>query len=308
MTSTTTTQRENDTTASTPSPIPQPSIRLEIQKFKMTDIRRDSTLCCIAPRGSGKSFFVRDLMYHLKDIPRGIVFSGTEHANPFFSSFIPDTYIHPRYQSEIVKKIIDKQAERLRVSHEGKTVDNGVFIIMDDCLASANCWKNDPTLCEILMNGRHYNIFYALTMQYPLGIPPNLRSNIDYSVIFREPKRINRKLLWEHYASVIPSLDLFNDIMDQCTGDYNCIVIKNSSTSNNFMDCVFWYKAEAREDFRVGCERFWRSHLDHYRPEAKKHPADIKKTSELVSLFAPSKKKIHITIHKTDPDEDDLFA
>ena len=36
------------------------------------------------------------------------------------------------------------------------------------------------------MNGRHYKILFILTMQYALGIPPNLRTNIDYVFILRK--------------------------------------------------------------------------------------------------------------------------
>ena len=32
-----------------------------------------------------------------------------------------------------------------------------------------------------------------ITMQYPLGIPPTLRTNIDYVFILREPYILNRK-------------------------------------------------------------------------------------------------------------------
>ena len=36
------------------------------------------------------------------------------------------------------------------------------------------------------MTGRHYNILFIITMQYPLGIPPALRTNLDYVFLFRE--------------------------------------------------------------------------------------------------------------------------
>ena len=39
----------------------------------------------------------------------------------------------------------------------------------------------------LFMNGRHWKIMLIITMQYPLGIPPNLRTNIDYVFILREP-------------------------------------------------------------------------------------------------------------------------
>ena len=32
----------------------------------------------------------------------------------------------------------------------------------------------------------HYKMMFIITMQYALGIPPNLRTNIDYVFILRE--------------------------------------------------------------------------------------------------------------------------
>ena len=49
-------------------------------------------------------------------------------------------------------------------------------------LCSEN-WKKEKTIKSIFFNGRHYNILFILTMQYPLGITPELRSNIDYVFI-----------------------------------------------------------------------------------------------------------------------------
>ena len=48
---------------------------------------------------------------------------------------------------------------------------------------------------SVFMNGRDYKLLFLLTMQYALGIPPNLRTNIDYVFILRENYVSNRKRL-----------------------------------------------------------------------------------------------------------------
>ena len=45
---------------------------------------------------------------------------------------------------------------------------------------------------------------YLLLLQYALGVPPNLRTNIDYVFILRENFVSNRKRLYEHYAGMFP--------------------------------------------------------------------------------------------------------
>ena len=43
------------------------------------------------------------------------------------------------------------------------------------------------------------SLLFLLTMQYALGVPPNLRTNIDYTFILREPYIANRKRIYENY-------------------------------------------------------------------------------------------------------------
>ena len=48
--------------------------------------------------------------------------------------------------------------------------------------------------------------------------------------------------------------------MDQCTENYECIVIHNNAKSNKLEDQVFWYKASDHEEFRVGAAEYWEYH------------------------------------------------
>ena len=52
--------------------------------------------------------------------------------------------------------------------------------------------KKDEKIMEILMNGRHYELTYILTMQTPLGITPDLRLNFDYVFLLKEDSTINK--------------------------------------------------------------------------------------------------------------------
>jgi hypothetical protein len=108
------------------------------------------------------------------------------------------------------------------------------------------------------MNGRHWKIMLIITMQYPLGIPPNLRTNIDYVFILREPYIANRKRIYENYAGMFPTFESFCQVMDQCTENYECLVINNNSKSNKLQDQIFWYKAEPHGNFRLGSKEFRR--------------------------------------------------
>ena len=45
--------------------------------------------------------------------------------------------------------------------------------------------------------------------------------------------------------------------MDQCTENFECLVIDNSVKSNKIEEVVYWYKAENHEDFKLGSPVFW---------------------------------------------------
>ena len=102
-----------------------------------------------------------------------------------------------------------------------------------------------------------WKVLLLITMQYPLGIPPNLRTNIDYVFILREPYLTNRKRIWENYASMFPTLESFCAVMDQTTENFECLVINNNSKSNKLNDQIFWYKAQEHKDFKLGAKEFW---------------------------------------------------
>jgi hypothetical protein len=56
---------------------------------------------------------------------------------------------------------------------------------------------------------------------------------------------------------MFPTFESFSQVMDQCTENYECLVINNNAKSNKLQDQVFWYKAENHGDFKLGSKEFW---------------------------------------------------
>ena len=74
-------------------------MNLKIKKFNMSQIRDDEIIVFIGKRRTGKSFLVKDLLYHHADIPVGCVISPTEMANGFFGEIVPKIFIHDEYET-----------------------------------------------------------------------------------------------------------------------------------------------------------------------------------------------------------------
>lgn len=244
------------------------STELELSKFNMQQIsfkpdeNKGPVVVLIGRRDTGKSYIVRDLLYHHQDIPIGTVISGTESGNGFYSEHIPKLFIHDEYNTSIIENILKRQKQVLKQikkeveSYKKSSIDPRAFVILDDCLYDAS-WTRDKMMRLLFMNGRHWKIMLIITMQYPLGIPPNLRTNIDFVFILREPYIKNRRIIHENYAGMFPTFESFSQIMDQCTENYECLVINNNSKSNKLQDQIFWYRAEQHGTFKLGSKEFW---------------------------------------------------
>ena len=241
---------------------------LELKKFDMKNIsfkpneNKGPVVVLIGKRDTGKSFLVRDLLYYQQDIPIGTVISGTEEGNGFYAKMVPKLFVHNEYNSAIIENILKRQRTVLKQikkemeTYKRSNIDPRAFVILDDCLYD-NTWSRDKLMRLLFMNGRHWKVMLVITMQYPLGIPPTLRTNIDYVFILRENYIANRKRIYENYAGMFPTFESFCQVMDQCTENYECLVINNNSKSNKLHDQVFWYKADNHGDFRLGSKEFW---------------------------------------------------
>jgi hypothetical protein len=223
------------------------------------DSHKSPMIVIIGKKDTGKSFLVRDILYHTQEcFPIGTVISGTEVANEFFQKIVPSKLIHDKYKPEIIMGLIKRQLTLKQQRNHTKTMsmDPRAFLILDDCLYDGS-WIREESTRYIFMNGRHVDISTMITMQYPLGITPNLRTNVDFVFILRENITKNRRIIYENYAGMFPTYEMFSEFMNQCTENYECLVICNSSSSNKLEDQVFWYKASAHEDFRMCAESLW---------------------------------------------------
>jgi len=268
-------------------------MNLELKRFDMKNISfkqnesKGPVVVLIGRRDTGKSFLVRDLLYYHQDIPIGTVISGTEEGNGFYGKLVPKLFIHNEYNTAIIENILKRQRGVLKQikkeveQFSRSTIDPRTFVILDDCLYD-NTWARDKMMRLLFMNGRHWKVMLLITMQYPLGIPPTLRTNIDYVFILREPYIANRKRIYENYAGMFPTLESFCQVMDQCTENYECLVINNNSKSNKLQDQVFWYKADSHNDFRLGSKEFWElsKQINDDDEEEQYDPNNVKKRGQ----------------------------
>jgi GTP-binding protein EngB required for normal cell division len=236
-----------------------------IKRFDMRKIKKESIIIILGKRNTGKSFLTKDILYYLRDIPIGTVISKTDHLCHWYDRFIPGMLIYKTYDPVVIDKLFKRQEKAL----EENWANPYAFLLLDDVLSEAKQFTKDPRIDEIFFNGRHYKLLFILAMQSPMGIPPGYRTNIDYTFILKNTNGADRERIYKNYAGMFSSREEFEIILDNCTEDYGCLVIDNTSRSSKLEDQVFYYKAEPHDDFKMCSNKLWQINNSNYNSDNK---------------------------------------
>ena len=103
-----------------------------------------SKITIIGKPGSGKSVLIKHLLYAKKHvIPTGLVISGSEDSNKFYSRLFPDLFIYEKYKKEVVENFIKRQ--KLAKEH----LPNGwSVLVMDDCMDDVKIFNHEISNSE----------------------------------------------------------------------------------------------------------------------------------------------------------------
>lgn len=163
------------------------TMQLHLRKFDPSTIDIDQTIVFLGRCHTGKSLLVRDVLYCNRDIPIGTVIHPKESAKPFYAEIVPPgQFIHDEYTPALLQNVVRRQMLITKKINEeveaygSCSVDPRAFLILDDCIL------DEESIRDVLSNGRHHKMLVMITMQYPAGIPPELRANVDYVFILRQ--------------------------------------------------------------------------------------------------------------------------
>lgn len=265
-----------------------PDFEYNLKRFDPT--KMDKSRCCvfIGGSGTGKSHLVTSILYHNRDIPAGIVFSGTEEGDPYFRNFVPDSFIYNEWKPEKLEDLVDIQKrgkrgveqldgeiewcrknkrfedeKRLLAKKKARALALRKFVVIDDIAYKKGLTKSE-LFRKVWMNSRHWSMLTLFTVQYCIDLDISLRGNSGYIFVCREPIISYRRKIYENFMGMLPNFGVFEKVMDSCTQNYECLVLDRTSKSTKVEDCLFWYKADPAYDFRLGSDRFWNYHRSHY--------------------------------------------
>lgn len=240
---------------------PEKDVRTyELRQWDPTTMCKSAIVILQGKKASGKSTALRNLMWIKHPYIQNVtVFSETSELNSWFEDHMPLEYVHNHVNLEQIKKYIEfykqtfkgmSELEQIEMRKSGK-MDH--LYIFDDVTASAASWRSHPAIGALATQSRWLcTDVWVAAQNIIAGVPPSLREAADYTLIFRHSKPHERKQLFDHYSGGIPNLSVFNQLMDQLTEDYECMVINNNATSNKLEDIVHYWKAKPTPPFRMG--------------------------------------------------------
>lgn len=204
--------------------------------------RKFFMMCMAAPRGSGKSFLMKQLLktiFH-DAFDHVIIICPSLDVNQDYDDFINDKrfIFYPHITEQELDDIFDRlynvkanyiRAQRTQRS-SSKTRPPRVLVIFDDCIDTGMINFRGP-VDKFAQRGRHIDVSCAVLAQGMASISLPVRRNSDYFLIFRpynftETERFLNEFIPKQHAKF--SKQRMIDVFD---APYKFILVDNTSTS-----------------------------------------------------------------------------
>ena len=193
----------------------------------LPDPREGFMLGVVAPRGSGKSF----LLYNLLSKFYVNCFDHVQLYNPSLgndltlspeSLNLPTDCFFDKVDVDAIEKTIDDQIKEKKNYDQGKLAKkhlSRVLLVFDDCISDPNFTsnKNSNLLNMIAFKGRHLRISCIVVSQsYNAGFSKRMRTNIPNWIFFKCDNMKERKSIQEEQGGICRE-DKFMEMFDYAT-------------------------------------------------------------------------------------------
>ena len=193
----------------------------------------------VGAKASGKSVCIKYVCKAYASQFAYIIVYAPTALNGFYD-FLPNRYVYPDYDPEVMNAVIAKQENFKR---SGKSVH--VLCIFDDIIGSDTIdfeRRKANELSKIWAANRHWNISAIVVTQSLKRVPRLLRDNVDYACIFR--------VMREAYAGLYETFghtdrQAFFKFLEESTMDYKVILYKAAVANSADHFRVFQLPREA---------------------------------------------------------------
>jgi hypothetical protein len=184
---------------------------------------------------SGKSYLTKYLIYD------GYKNKRWDYIIVFTNTPSDYTYIDKRF----VRFYEEKELKRVLAIHKQSYPNLHILIVFDDVLDSVKWGSN--FIEGLITRFRHYNdtkVSLLITTQHINKLPPIIRANASYVVLFKIYTLNSLKAAYESYCSMLfNKIAEFKAFMELNTTDYNFIFLDMETKSNKIEDQIKILKA-----------------------------------------------------------------
>jgi len=208
-----------------------------VHNYNLDNIK-NGIVFIIGRRCSGRTTLVKDILIQKRGYPIGRIFTMTEWDQNYYSEFCDKTNITIRYNSYLLKEVIDKQKKNNKDMR---------IIIFDDVLSFKCDWVEDEDMAELLNKSKELNILAIFCFQFSFN-HQKLVESVDQVFMLEEDFSHHKERLYKYYASdIYKDYKDFNRLLQRVNKDdkYNTVVIDKKAYANptNVNEVVFKYKA-----------------------------------------------------------------
>lgn len=249
-----------------------------LDEFKFKWIPTASVVLVLCTPDKNKVLTVREMMYHKRHIPKGIVLSGANDSTGEYSTIVPLSCIFNEWNADRVESILKFQSKAISKSRkeleddddddaDGRSLKNAAFIMIDDMTADSRKWNATSTINKLFGQGVNLNMFIMLATPQMKSVNPTVRGTIEYVVLFDTENRNTLKSVHSEWCGTVIEFKPFLTLFQKYTADGCCLVIVSptKAKSKKLKDRIFWYKAKKRGSFRIGHPSYWKNFYDTFR-------------------------------------------
>lgn len=221
---------------------------MRIKPLEWETVPNASVCVFIGRRKSGKTVNIMDMFFKKRHaFTFGLVFCGSKKTIKQYENHFPSSFIYDGYHPKVLLALFEKQERDVELG-----IAKPVFVLVDDCSWAKKSIVSDPTIRRVFMNGRHALIFFVLSMQYCMDLPPALRGQIDYTFLSRDKSPQSRQKLYDNYNVCFRSFAEFDAVMKKFTINHSTMVLCSGDTeSDEPEDNVFWWKSQLHDIQRI---------------------------------------------------------
>lgn len=234
---------------------------LQFHKWDPSTIREYSSILFTGGRRTGKSFCMRDIMWHIKDrVYDATIFSGTIDPDHRWEKYTPSSLVHyclEEFDEEGMMRSIKIQEKRKRLAEKYDAACPPTLMLFEDVgHLTPDVFKN-KAMKSMVFNGRWARSYCFMAIQYLMDLKKGMRGSMDYAIFTMEQNASIRRAIYEQFGGIFPTFGEFETVFLELTKDKRVIVFDCRATSYKIEECVFWYKAQDRGFFHMGHPDVW---------------------------------------------------